>query len=84
MSTVSVRDVALRAGVSVGTVSNVMNHPDKVAQVVGRAQAAAREHLLQQGVAGPGGELRAAMDSAERQEARGRARAGGGAAPQGL
>src|SRR3982750_4714125 len=30
MSVVSVKDVALRAGVSVGTVSNVMNHPEKV------------------------------------------------------
>jgi len=44
MSTVSVRDVALRAGVSVGTVSNVMNHPDKVAQsTVARVQAAIDE-----------------------------------------
>ncbi|MEL0625369.1 LacI family DNA-binding transcriptional regulator [Salinibacterium amurskyense] len=31
MSTVSVKDVAQHAGVSVGTVSNVMNHPAKVA-----------------------------------------------------
>lgn len=44
MTTVSVRDVALRAGVSVGTVSNVMNHPDKVAaSTVARVQAAIDE-----------------------------------------
>lgn len=30
MKLVNVKDVALRAGVSVGTVSNVMNHPEKV------------------------------------------------------
>lgn len=41
MATVSVRDVAERAGVSVGTVSNVMNRPDKVsAATVERVQAA--------------------------------------------
>jgi LacI family transcriptional regulator len=41
VATVSVRDVAERAGVSVGTVSNVMNRPDKVsAATVERVQAA--------------------------------------------
>ncbi len=44
MADVSVRDVALRAGVSVGTVSNVMNHPDKVApSTVERVQQAISE-----------------------------------------
>ncbi len=38
---VSVKDVAARAGVSVGTVSNVMNRPEKVsAAVTERAQEA--------------------------------------------
>lgn len=32
MTRPSVRDVAERAGVSVGTVSHVLNHPDRVAQ----------------------------------------------------
>ena len=41
---VSVRDVAERASVSVGTVSNVMNHPEKVSDaVVARVQAAIDE-----------------------------------------
>jgi LacI family transcriptional regulator len=44
MTVVSVRDVARRANVSVGTVSNVMNHPDKVAaSTVARVQAAIEE-----------------------------------------
>lgn len=41
---VSVKDVAARAGVSVGTVSNVMNWPDKVSQAtVAKVQAAIDE-----------------------------------------
>lgn len=41
MGVVSVREVAERAGVSVGTVSNVMNHPDKVsAATITKVQAA--------------------------------------------
>ncbi|CAN5391632.1 LacI family DNA-binding transcriptional regulator [soil metagenome] len=44
MAVVSVRDVALRAGVSVGTVSNVMNHPEKVSpSAVARVTAAIEE-----------------------------------------
>lgn len=44
MPAVSVKDVALRAGVSVGTVSNVMNHPQKVSpESLARVQAAIEE-----------------------------------------
>jgi LacI family transcriptional regulator len=44
MAAVGVKDVALRAGVSVGTVSNVMNHPEKVsAESIARVQAAIEE-----------------------------------------
>jgi len=42
---VSVRDVALRAGVSLGTVSNVLNSPDKVAPGTAQRVLAAIEEL---------------------------------------
>lgn len=44
MAMVSVKDVALRAGVSVGTVSNVMNFPEKVSpKSIARVQSAIDE-----------------------------------------
>src|SRR3954464_13726786 len=42
---ISVRDVAERAGVSVGTVSNVLNNPDKVASATSERVLAAIEDL---------------------------------------
>jgi LacI family transcriptional regulator len=39
------RDVAQRAGVSIGTVSNVMNHPEKVSPAVAKKVLAAIESL---------------------------------------
>lgn len=42
---VSVRDVALAASVSVGTVSNVLNHPDKVTPATVERVTAAIEKL---------------------------------------
>jgi LacI family transcriptional regulator len=42
---VSVRDVALRAGVSLGTVSNVLNSPEKVAPTTAQRVLAAIEEL---------------------------------------
>lgn len=41
MATSSIRDVAAQAGVSVGTVSNVLNHPEKVSQAAGSRVLAA-------------------------------------------
>ena len=44
MASISVRDVAAKAGVSVGTVSNVMNRPEKVSpNTVARVRAAIAE-----------------------------------------
>ena len=44
MASISVRDVAAKAGVSVGTVSNVMNRPEKVSpNTVARVKAAIAE-----------------------------------------
>jgi LacI family transcriptional regulator len=45
LASVSMRDVAQRAGVSIGTVSNVMNHPEKVSPAVAKKVLAAIESL---------------------------------------
>jgi LacI family transcriptional regulator len=45
MAVVSVKNVAERAGVSVGTVSNVMNHPEKVAEAARARVLAAIDEL---------------------------------------
>ena len=45
MGSASVKDVALLAGVSVGTVSNVLNHPDRVAQATIDRVSSAIERL---------------------------------------
>jgi LacI family transcriptional regulator len=45
MAVVSVRDVAVRAGVSVGTVSNAMNHPEKVSPLALARVTAAIDEL---------------------------------------
>ncbi len=45
MSAVSIRDVAIRAGVSVGTVSNVLNRADKVSPAAAQRVLAAIEEL---------------------------------------
>ena len=45
MASSSIRDVAARAGVSVGTVSNVLNHPSKVSSLASERVLAAIEEL---------------------------------------